>query len=428
MEIFSILIIPILGAVIGYSTNLLAITMLFRPHGVKHIFGMRIPFTPGLIPKERHQLARKIGETLKANVLTREILIEAAANSQIVENIVGVADRALEDFAANPKALGEICAQAFGRGEGELKETVADGIARVFALLPDVPAKSIRFLLGEGFRLGAVSALANLFENVANSGKKLGDILPGEAVKNVVRSNMHHIGPAARRLLADPRANTRLRELTARIVKENAGGFMGIFVKPDKIYNSIADGLLEYLESEENQALLADKFAAVVDDFMARDAAWLAEKIKREQLNGWLEHLILTAQESMSREQADKFIALVREHTKKWGTHLAKKAADALLGLTPAKIFAHIEYKQPMAAAMGRLINILVEKAGEHIVGALDIAKIVEDKMNRFESKEAEGLVLSVVGKQLRWIALLGGILGFIIGFLPMIVNHAMRG
>ena len=48
------LIIPIIvGAIIGYFTNWLAIKMLFRPHYEKKIFGIKIPFTPGLIPKEK---------------------------------------------------------------------------------------------------------------------------------------------------------------------------------------------------------------------------------------------------------------------------------------------------------------------------------------------------------------------------------------
>ena len=41
---------PLVGAAIGYITNDIAIRMLFRPHQAKYIMGMRIPFTPGIIP------------------------------------------------------------------------------------------------------------------------------------------------------------------------------------------------------------------------------------------------------------------------------------------------------------------------------------------------------------------------------------------
>ncbi len=52
---------PISGAVIGYFTNWLAIKMLFLPYKEKYLFGIKIPFTPGIIPKERKKLATGIG-------------------------------------------------------------------------------------------------------------------------------------------------------------------------------------------------------------------------------------------------------------------------------------------------------------------------------------------------------------------------------
>jgi|SRR3989344_5260730 len=48
-------LIPIIGFVIGYVTNWIAIVMLFHPR--KKIFGIQ-----GIIPKRKALLARKIGE------------------------------------------------------------------------------------------------------------------------------------------------------------------------------------------------------------------------------------------------------------------------------------------------------------------------------------------------------------------------------
>ena len=44
---------PILGGLIGYYTNDIAIKMLFRPYKVLYIFGRKVPFTPGLIPSNQ---------------------------------------------------------------------------------------------------------------------------------------------------------------------------------------------------------------------------------------------------------------------------------------------------------------------------------------------------------------------------------------
>ncbi|NET52465.1 MAG: DUF445 family protein, partial [Merismopedia sp. SIO2A8] len=41
---------PIVGGVIGYFTNDLAIQMLFRPYNAIYVGDRKLPFTPGLIP------------------------------------------------------------------------------------------------------------------------------------------------------------------------------------------------------------------------------------------------------------------------------------------------------------------------------------------------------------------------------------------
>ena len=71
----TILIPPIIGAVIGYCTNLLAIRMLFRPHRAVYIFGKRLPFTPGLIPKEQARLANKMAAAIGNKILTHEVMV-----------------------------------------------------------------------------------------------------------------------------------------------------------------------------------------------------------------------------------------------------------------------------------------------------------------------------------------------------------------
>lgn len=70
----SYLIGPASGLVIGAFTNWLAIKMMFRPHQPKYIFGMKIPFTPGLIPKERGRLAEAVGSSISENLMNREVL------------------------------------------------------------------------------------------------------------------------------------------------------------------------------------------------------------------------------------------------------------------------------------------------------------------------------------------------------------------
>jgi len=83
MPILQYLLPPIIGGIIALSTNWLAIKMLFRPHKAKYIFGIKLPFTPGLIPKERARLTAKIAEAISSRLLTPDVLAAEISNPDI---------------------------------------------------------------------------------------------------------------------------------------------------------------------------------------------------------------------------------------------------------------------------------------------------------------------------------------------------------
>ena len=63
---------PLIGSVIGYCTNYLAVKMLFYPRKELRIGGHRLPFTPGVIPQGKPRLAAAIGEMVGKTLLTKE--------------------------------------------------------------------------------------------------------------------------------------------------------------------------------------------------------------------------------------------------------------------------------------------------------------------------------------------------------------------
>ena len=78
---------PLVGALIGYVTNLVAIKMLFRPLREIRLFGLRLPFTPGILPRERRKLADNIGDMVERELLTAGVLRERFARTEVRENI-----------------------------------------------------------------------------------------------------------------------------------------------------------------------------------------------------------------------------------------------------------------------------------------------------------------------------------------------------
>ncbi|MGL5082729.1 MAG: DUF445 domain-containing protein [Microcoleaceae cyanobacterium] len=73
-EIWILAAPPILGGVIGYFTNDLAIKMLFRPYHPLKLAGRQVPFTPGLIPRNQERLAKRVSDTIMGSLLTPEEL------------------------------------------------------------------------------------------------------------------------------------------------------------------------------------------------------------------------------------------------------------------------------------------------------------------------------------------------------------------
>lgn len=88
-ETISFMMINMLvGGVIGGGTNRLAIAMLFRPHRIVHIGQWALPFTPGLIPKRRKELALQLGRTVREYLVNGEALNRTIRNPDVRERIV----------------------------------------------------------------------------------------------------------------------------------------------------------------------------------------------------------------------------------------------------------------------------------------------------------------------------------------------------
>ncbi|MBP5972184.1 DUF445 domain-containing protein [Brasilonema sp. CT11] len=80
---------PIVGGIIGYFTNDIAIKMLFRPYRAIYISGRKIPFTPGLIPRNQERLAKNVSDTIMGSLLTPQELQKLARRLLQTERIQG---------------------------------------------------------------------------------------------------------------------------------------------------------------------------------------------------------------------------------------------------------------------------------------------------------------------------------------------------
>ena len=106
----SYIIAPLLGGIIGYITNDIAIRMLFRPHRAKYLFGIKIPFTPGIIPKEKGRIASAIGGAISENLMSKDVLEKNLLSDEMITKIRLSIDSFFETQKNNQETVREFLA------------------------------------------------------------------------------------------------------------------------------------------------------------------------------------------------------------------------------------------------------------------------------------------------------------------------------
>ena len=92
---------PLVGAVIGYFTNYIAVKMLFRPRNPVYLFGRQLPLTPGAIPKGKARLAKSAGKIVQDELFTREDissrLLTEEVEKPLIDKVMSILDTDIKD-------------------------------------------------------------------------------------------------------------------------------------------------------------------------------------------------------------------------------------------------------------------------------------------------------------------------------------------
>ncbi len=123
---------PAVGAVIGYFTNDVAIRMLFRPHKAKYIMGIHIPFTPGIIPKEKNRIAGAIGKAVSENLMNREVLEKNLLSNEMLSKIGSSIDEFVTTQGQNNETIEEFARHYLPQEDIEaMRANVTEGIIKM---------------------------------------------------------------------------------------------------------------------------------------------------------------------------------------------------------------------------------------------------------------------------------------------------------
>lgn len=126
------LIGPAVGAVIGYITNDIAIRMLFRPHQAKYIMGIHVPFTPGIIPKEKARIAGAIGKAVSENLMNREVLEKSLLSDDMLMKISNAIDEFVTTQSGNDETIEQFALHYLSSDDiNAMRSDVTGGIVKL---------------------------------------------------------------------------------------------------------------------------------------------------------------------------------------------------------------------------------------------------------------------------------------------------------
>jgi uncharacterized membrane protein YheB (UPF0754 family) len=235
---------PLLGAVIGYVTNAIAIRMLFRPLKEIRVLGVRLPLTPGVIPRQRYQLADNIAQMVSRELLDEESVRRQLTSAGFQDRIQVNIEQFLDDLLAKP-----------------LKGLRFENRELLFASIETFLSEGLYgFFSSKSFIHGVRTILGRVVGTLA--GKRIDELLGSAPVESFVRDR---ILPA----LAEPDTRRRLGQSVRRWLEERAadGKAIGTVVPPELVKTA------------------AGVFRALMPSLFDAAFRWLAEEETRAQLN-----------------------------------------------------------------------------------------------------------------------------------------------
>jgi uncharacterized membrane protein YheB (UPF0754 family) len=128
------ILFPLIGALIGYSTNLLAVRMLFRPRNPFNLLGLNLQ---GLIPRRRREIGERVAEIVSQELVRPEKIREAVAGLDAADGVKEKIQARVAEFMAAqleklPPMIRAVVPESLKSG---MQEAVVEEIE---AALPDI--------------------------------------------------------------------------------------------------------------------------------------------------------------------------------------------------------------------------------------------------------------------------------------------------
>ena len=227
---------PALGGIIGYITNDIAIRMLFRPHKAKYIMGLHVPFTPGIIPKEKGRIADAIGGVISENLMNKDVLERYLLSDDMVSKVRLSVEEFIETQKHNPETVKEFLGHYLSDDEiATISQNVNESITKqTYTKLSDasVGEKVAHIAIDHVAEKLSIDGAQELLAGLGGAMRGIGGMAAGLFGGNIVARFLGMLREPAEHFLAN-NINTMLKNNGEDIVSNMDGGEVeGFLNKP----------------------------------------------------------------------------------------------------------------------------------------------------------------------------------------------------
>lgn len=417
---------PLLGALIGYLTNALAIRMLFRPLREVRVFGVPIPLTPGVIPRRREELAESIGRMVARDLLTPDVFEERFGSEGfrytlrrgIGAGITTLSRTTLEGVETKFRGV-------------SLLESIQPSIAEIIAANDSIRQGMIEFLTD-----AVTNGRSRVFDELDDRIDRMKPLstLTEEQIERMVRDVWPSITDIAGETIREPAVQSGLDTIVQRVLAHTldqlnrvqrfvvvAGQYdRSLLNAVPSIVSRATSEIIAFLESTTAQRTVVDRIVHWVEARRERSIGEMSPEsfrramleIVEETLND-RDSLYQTIEELIDpvlyQETVDAGVRQIVARIRRYTTEHPTKTIGEVAPLIP-------QTRGLVARRTAGWGASLLTTLAPRIVGGLNVHDVVVQRINTLDIETVEGLLLGIIKKHLRWINIFGALIGALIG------------
>ncbi len=372
--------------------------MLFRPYRALYIGTKRIPFTPGLIPRNQERLAKNISDTIMGSLLTPQELQNLARRllqTHRVENaILWLLQSALEQIKfdkdqKSAKILASILRDLLGESLPRLLKTLA---RREDFLETQINQIFDQVLLEFQLNDEQAKRLADWLLQV---------VLPPDTIRSAIVD-----------FLTD-----RTIQTIDESFREKTSGTYWVVANLFGLRNTLTR--LRTFCLDEKDATNT-RLRELTQDLNVND------RIKRFLLDLSLQNLPIATVRQLRKTTRES----VRHYLQTSGGELLQGLSDSMdwdniaavlitrLGTSPVVSASLETVSKELALVLEKYLERDLEKIVAQVIPILSIDQVIIDRVKSTSPADLEAAIEGIVKNELQAIVSLGGILGFVVGLL----------